>query len=145
MRAEAYDPRVIARSILLACAAAAIVALATQLRSQDRCDAASTALFAFAVHGTAPAGGPAAALGRVRSSCRGGDALAAASGALGVAKRPALALAAARESVRREPQGFAGWVALSDALRRSDPAGAARAVARAKALNPRWRGPGAPR
>lgn len=135
----------IVRSALLACCVAAVVALAMQLHSQDRCDAAAKALFAFAVHGTAPSGGPAAALGRVRSSCRGGDALAAASGALGLAKRPALALAAARAAVTREPQGFAGWVALSDALQRSDPAGAARAAARAKALNPRWQGPAAPR
>jgi hypothetical protein len=46
----------------------------------------------------------------------------------------------ARESVRREPQSFVGWVAVGLTLRDRDPAGSRAALARAKALNPRWQG-----
>jgi hypothetical protein len=42
--------------------------------------------------------------------------------------------------VRRESASFIGWVALGLALRDRDPAGSRRALARAKALNPRWQG-----
>jgi hypothetical protein len=131
--------------VLVAACIAAVVFLAGRLHEQRRCDAAGRALFALAVRGQAPAGGVPATLARLRGGCRGGDALAAASGALALAHRPAAALASARAAVRRSPQDFAGWVALSQALAPRDAAAAARAAARAKALNPRWREPAAPR
>jgi hypothetical protein len=136
---------VLVRGALIVACIAAVVFLAGRLHQQRRCDGAQRALFALAVRGQTPPGGVPATLTRLRGSCRGGDALAAASGALALARRPALALGVAREAVRREPRDFAAWVALSQALAGRDPAAAARAAARAKALNPRWPGPAAPR
>jgi hypothetical protein len=139
MRAEAYDPRVLVRAIVLACCAAAVVFLAGRLHAQDRCDAASRALF------LAPARADAATIARVRS-CRSAQDLANAAVALNGVGRHAAALALARTAVAREPQGFPVWVGLALVESASDPAAAARAQARAKALNPRWPGlaPSAP-
>ena len=121
-----YDPRVVVRFAIVLVAAAAIVLLGSRLRDHDRCDSARTAV---ATH-----------VGALASSCRDADVVAGASAQLLSAGKRDDGLRLARESVRREPASFIGWVALGLALRDRDPAGSRRALARAKALNPRWQG-----
>jgi hypothetical protein len=116
------------RIAIVALAAAAIVLLGSRLRDHDRCQSAQTA--------TPPR------VGQLTASCRDPDVLAGASAALVAAGKREQAASLARESVRREPDSFIGWVAVAFATRDSDPAQAQRAVARAKALNPRWQGLG---
>lgn len=121
-----YDARVAARLAIVALAVGAIVLLGSRLRDHDRCDSARAAV---ATH-----------VGTLASSCRDPDVVAGASAQLLTAGRRADGLRLARESVRREPASFLGWVALGLALRDRDPAGSRHALARAKALNPRWPG-----
>jgi hypothetical protein len=117
---------VILRIAIVAVAVAAIVLLGSRLRDHDRCDSAQAAV---ATH-----------VAVLTASCRDPDVIAGASAALLNAGRRADGLRLARESVRREPDSFIGWVALGLALRDRDAAGSRRALARAKALNPRWQG-----
>jgi hypothetical protein len=121
-----YDPQVVARFAIVLLAAAAIVLLGSRLREHGRCDSARTAV---ATH-----------VGVLASSCRDPDVVAGASAQLLAAGKRDAGLRLARESVRREPASFIGWVGLGLALRDRDPAGSRRALARAKALNPRWQG-----
>ena len=114
------------RIAIVALAAAAIVLLGTRLREHDRCNAARTAL--------------PAQVGKLTANCRDPDTLAAASAVLLASGAKDQALRVAREGVRREPDGFLGWVAVAVTTRDRDPAASRRAVARAKALNPRWQG-----
>ena len=114
------------RIAIVALAAAAIVLLGSRLRDHDRCDSARAAV---ATH-----------IATLTSSCRDPDVIAGASAALVASGKGEQGLRLARESVRREPESFIGWVALGLALRDRDPAGSRRALARAKALNPRWQG-----
>jgi hypothetical protein len=116
------------RLAIVALAVAAVAVLTTRLRDHDRCEAARAAVVAQ--------------VRTLRSSCRDPDVVAGAAAALLVAGRRDRGLALARASVRREPRSFIGWVAVGLALRDHDPAGSRRAVARAKALNPRWPGLG---
>ena len=103
------------RLAIVLVAAAAIVLLGSRLRDHDRCDSAR---------------GGRGARGALTSSCRDPDVIASASALLAAGRR-AERLRLARESVRREPRSFVGWVALGLALRDRDPAGvAARAGAR---------------
>ena len=121
-----YDPRVVVRVAIVVVAAAVIVLLGSRLREHGRCDSARTAV---ATH-----------VGVLASSCRDPDVVAGASAQLLAAGKRDAGLRLARESVRREPASFIGWVGLGLALRDRDPAGSRRALARAKALNPRWQG-----
>jgi len=121
-----YDPRVVVRVVIVLVAAAVIVLLGSRLRDHDRCDSARAAV--------------AAHVGALASSCRDPDVVAGASAQLLAAGKRDAGLRLARESVRREPASFIGWVGLGLALRDRDPAGSRRALARAKALNPRWQG-----
>ena len=121
-----YDPPVAVRLAILVVAAAAIVLLASRLRDHERCDSAVTAV---ATH-----------VGALTSSCRDPDLIAGASAQLLTAGKRDEGLRLARDSVRREPESFIGWVALGLALRNDDPAGSRRALAHAKQLNPRWPG-----
>jgi hypothetical protein len=114
------------RLAIVVLAAAAIVLLGSRLRDHDRCRSAQTA--------TPPR------IGQLTSTCRDPDVIAGASAALVASGAREQGLRLARESVRREPESFIGWVALGLALRDRDPAGARTALARAKALNPRWPG-----
>ena len=116
----------ILRIAIVVVAAAVIVLLGSRLRDHDRCDSARAAV--------------AAHVGALASSCRDPDVVAGASAQLLTAGKRDDGLRLARESVRREPASFIGWVALGLALRDRDPAGSRRALARAKALNPRWQG-----
>jgi hypothetical protein len=117
---------VVVRIAIVAVAAAAIVLLGSRLRDHDRCESARAAV---ATH-----------IAQLQSSCRDPDVIAGASAALLTAGRADDGLRLARESVRREPDSFIGWVALGFALRERDPAGSRLALARAKELNPRWQG-----
>ena len=121
-----YDPRVVVRFAIVLLAGAAIVLLGSRLRDHGHCDSARTAV---ATH-----------VGVLASSCRDPDVVAGASAQLLAAGKRDAGLRLARESVRREPASFIGWVGLGLALRDRDPAGSRRALARAKALNPRWQG-----
>jgi hypothetical protein len=117
------------RIAIVAVAVAAIVLLGSRLRDHDRCQSAQTA--------TPPR------VATLTSSCRDPDVLAGASAALVTAGKRDEGAKLARESVRREPDSFIGWVAVAFAARDRESATARQAVARAKALNPRW--PGLPR
>jgi hypothetical protein len=121
-----YDPRVVVRVAIVLVAAAAVVLLGSRLRDHDRCHSAVAAV--------------AAHVDALASSCRDPDVVAGASAQLLAAGKRADGLRLARESVRREPASFIGWVALGLAMRDRDPAGSRRALARAKELNPRWQG-----
>lgn len=121
-----YDPHVVVRLAIVLVAAAAVVLLGSRLRDHDRCDSARAAV--------------AAHVDALASSCRDPDVVAGASAQLLTAGKRADGLWLARESVRREPASFIGWVALGLALRDRDPAGSRRALVRAKELNPRWQG-----
>jgi hypothetical protein len=121
-----YDPAVAVRVAIVALAAAAIVFLGSRLRDHDRCEAAQAAVTTH--------------VAQVTDSCRDPDVIAGASAALLNAGRSEEGLRLARESVRREPESFIGWVAMGLALRDRDPAGSRRALARAEELNPRWQG-----
>jgi hypothetical protein len=114
------------RIAIVVLAVGAVAVLATRLRDHDRCEAARANVTAR--------------VATLTDACRDPDVVAGASAALVAAGQRDRGLALARESVRREPRSFIGWVALGLALRDRDPAGAQRAVARAKALNPRWPG-----
>jgi Flp pilus assembly protein TadD len=117
------------RVAIVAVAVAAIVFLGLRLREHDRCQSAQAA---------SPL-----RVAALSKDCRDPDVLAGASVVLLNAGRRADAVRMAREAVRREPDSFAGWVAVAFVTRDRDPAQARRALARAKALNPRW--PGLPR
>jgi len=117
---------VAARIAIVVLAVGAVALLATRLREHDRCDSAR----ADVIHRSAA----------LTDACRDPDVLAGAAAALVAAGRGERGLALARESVAREPRSFAGWVAVGLAQRDRDPAAARRALARAKALNPRWPG-----
>lgn len=114
------------RLAIVALAAAAIVFLGSRLHDHDRCD---DAVAAVATH-----------VGTLASNCRDPDVVAGAAAQLLAAGKREDGLRLARESVRREPASFIGWVALGLALRDQDPAGSRRALARANELNPRWQG-----
>ena len=90
--------------------------LGSRLRDHDRCDSARAAV--------------AAHVDALASSCRDPDVVAGASAQLLTAGKRADGLRLARESVRREPASFIGWVALGLALRDRDPG---RVAARARA------------
>jgi hypothetical protein len=117
------------RIAIVAVAIGAIVFLGVRLREHDRCQSAQTA---------SPL-----RVAALTEDCRDPDDLAGASVVLLNAGKRDDAVRMAQQAVRREPDSFAGWVAVALAQRsRTSPRGRA-AVARAKALNPRW--PGLPR
>jgi hypothetical protein len=114
------------RVAIVLVAVAAIVLLGSRLRDHDRCDSARAAV--------------GQRTGELITSCRDPDVIASASAVLLAGGQPDQAVRLARESVRREPESFVGWVAMGLTLRDRDPAGSRAALARAKALNPRWPG-----
>ena len=128
----------IAKLVLAAVAAAAIVFLATRLHSDQ-------SLQLGAAHGLPRDGAPAPAaqlgpaLSQLRDSCRGTTALVSAAGGLTFSGRARQAAALARAATREEPANWAAWAALAYAVRRTDPAGAAAARAKVHALNPLYR------
>jgi hypothetical protein len=77
----------------------------------------------------------------VGARCEDPETIAITAAGVKTAGHPEQAARLARIAVRRGPDEFAAWAALNGALALSDPAGAARAGARAHALNPRWTPP----
>jgi predicted Zn-dependent protease len=117
---------VLVRLVVVALAVAAVVVLGIRLREHDRCQSAQK--------------GAAVDVAKLSANCRDPDLLASASFLLVTAGKRAEGARLAQESVRREPDSFAGWVALALAQPDRNSPQARRAVARAKALNPRWQG-----
>ena len=115
-----------ARLAIVLLAVAAIVLLGSRLREHGRCDSARADVGRRA--------------GELAASCGDPDVIASASAVLLAAGKRNEAVRLARESVRREPDSFAGWVAVGLTLRDRDPVRSRAALARAKALNPRWQG-----
>jgi hypothetical protein len=117
---------VLVRLVVVALAVAAVVVLDIRLREHDRCQSAQT--------------GTAVDVPELTANCRDPDVLASASFLLVTAGKRTEGARLARESVRREPDSFTGWVAVALAQRDRNSPQTRRAVARAKALNPRWQG-----
>lgn len=115
-------------------AAALAIAVGAVVRHGHAADCGGALHGAYRV--AAGHGGDAAAIAReLRERCRGGDELASAAAAL-ARRHPALAAGLARTATAREPDNARAWLGLAFALRGRDRAGAARAQARATALNP---------
>jgi hypothetical protein len=114
------------RIAIVAVAVGAIVFLGVRLREHDRCQSAQK--------------GRAVDVAKLSANCRDPDVLASASFLLVTAGKRAEGERLAQESVRREHDSFAGWVAVALAQGDRNSPQARRAAARAKALNPRWPG-----
>jgi hypothetical protein len=132
---------VVLRLGIAAVCVAAIVVLAGRLSDQNGCQDARAAVFAAAGGAPAAPGALAADARTLRTDCHDVDDLSAGAVSLLVAGRSTDALALARDAARRGPDVFSAWAAMEATQRRSDPAAARRAEARARALNPRWAGP----
>jgi hypothetical protein len=120
-------------AIVLACVVG-IVVFAGRREDADACEQARAALFSAGLKHQAPE----AKIDAVADRCKDPETIAVTAAGVTTAGHPDLAARLARIAVRRGPDEFASWAALSQALRRSDPAGSRRAAARARALNPRW-------
>ena len=101
------------------------------------CDSSRTALYSAGLQHTAPAD----SVRDVLRTCRDPEEIAVAAAGVRASGHPDVAATMARRAIAAGPREFAAWAALSQALARDDPAGAARAARRAEALNPRWRAP----
>jgi Flp pilus assembly protein TadD len=121
--------------VLVCCAAIAFGA--SRLRDEHTCASARSAIVTALFHHRLPPGGLAHQQKRLIDGCRDGSVLALVSTVETTAGYRALATALARRVVRDEPRNRVGWIALAQALARTDPKGAAAAAARAQALNPR--------
>jgi tetratricopeptide (TPR) repeat protein len=120
----------------LAAAALAVVAasfLGARLHDHDVCQGAREELFVLAA---AREGDPEPAVRRVRESCRGTTALAAAATAVERTGRPREALALAREATDREPENAATWRALAEVAEGLSPGDAREARERLAELDP---------
>lgn len=115
----------------------AVVVFAHRRADAATCDSARTALFSAGLRHAVPAG----TVREVVRTCRDPEEIAVAAAGVTAAGHPDVAAAMARKAIAAGPREFAAWAALSQALAREDPAGAARAARRAEALNPRWRPP----
>jgi hypothetical protein len=129
-------PAVLARVVVLAAAVGAIVFGVVHLHRDRSCADAHYALLYGLAHGQAPPGGLAAQLHTLTTSCDQPVALEGISILLTASGHHDRAIALARLAIRRDPHAQAGYVALAQALDRSDPAGARRARARVAALDP---------
>jgi hypothetical protein len=133
---------VVARLAIVAVCVIAVATLGLWDHDARRCTGTELDLVALGLSGRVPGGGPQAASGRLDDACVDATPLANAAAALAV--RPAqaaVALRLGRRATVREPQTFAAWVGLGDALASSgDPVRAGAAYGRAQQLNPRWAG-----
>jgi hypothetical protein len=125
------------RIALVLCACVIVVIGLTRLHRSDGCESTRRAVVAALFHHREPAGGLARQQRRLIDDCRDGSILAFVSAVETTAGRRSYATALARKVTRDEPRNRVGWVALAQALERSDPRGAAAAAARAKRLDPR--------
>ena len=128
--------RVVARALVLVLAVLVAGFAAIGLHDDDRCQDAAVALFEAVAHDR-PASGP--IVDDYVDGCRGSHRLAVAANNLAGAGQVRPAVALADEAIRREPDNYEGWAALSAALRRRGLEGAAaRALRQARRLNPRF-------
>lgn len=123
------------RALIVLASVLVIVALASALADRRACDQARRDLFGVVVGGV-PAAREAPALVALAARCRGSEGLVAASAALLRQGRRAEAIAFARRAAREEPASATAWNALAVAARGAEPALAAGAEARARALSP---------
>lgn len=126
-----------ARGAVIVGCVVAVVVFAHRRAEAVTCDSSRTALFQAALRDAAPAG----TVGDVLRTCRDPEEIAIAAAGVTASGHPDVAAAMARKAIAAGPREFVAWAALSQALARDDPAEAARAARRAKALNPRWRPP----
>ena len=126
-----------ARVAVIAACVIAVVVFAHRRADAATCDSSKRALFSAALRDAAPA----CLVGDVVETCRDPEEIAVAAAGVTASGHADVAAAMARKAVAAGPRDFVAWAALSQALAREDPAGAARAARRAKALNPRWRPP----
>ena len=129
-----------ARGAVIVACVVAVVAFTHRRADAATCDSSRTALFHAALRHAAPAG----TVRDVVRSCRDPEEIAVAAAGLTASGHPEVAAGMARKAIAAGPREFVAWAALSQALARDDPAGAARAARRAEALNPRWRPPTRP-
>jgi Flp pilus assembly protein TadD len=125
------------RVALIAVCVAAVVFGAVRLHRNDSCQSARSAIVTALFHHREPDGGLAEQQQRLTGECRDGTLLALVSTVETTAGRHTFALALARRVTRDEPRNRVGWIALSQALARTDPRGSAAAAARARTLDPR--------
>jgi hypothetical protein len=126
----------VVRILLLAGAAALVVLGLARGDAHRACDAGRRAAFAVGTHQRPVADGPAAAR-RMLAHCRGAEQLVDGTSALLRVRAIAPAATLAAAAVRREPQRRDSWLAVAAVRRaRGDAAGAARASARARELDP---------
>jgi Flp pilus assembly protein TadD len=125
------------RVVLVVTCVAAIVFGATRLHQDDSCESARGAIVTALFHHREPPDGLAHQQQRLIDNCRDASVLAFVSTVETTAGRSGPATALARRVTRDEPRNRIGWVALAQALQRTDPQGSKAAAARAKALNPR--------
>ena len=123
-------------ALVAACVAAAVFGF-SRLHDADTCESARQTIITALFHHREPAGGLARQQRRLVGNCRDGSVLAFVSTLETTAGHHGFATALARKVTRDEPRNRVGWVALAQALQRSDPRGSAAAAARAKALDPR--------
>jgi hypothetical protein len=131
------------RIALVLVAVAAIALGLTRLHRTDGCESTRRTIVTALFHHRLPQGGIALQQRRLTRDCRDGSVLAFVSTVETTAGLRGPATSLARTVTRREPRNRVGWIALAQALQRTDPRGAAAAAARAKALDPRGRVPGA--
>ena len=126
----------VARLALLACAAALVAFGLTRHAAHDRCQQARVDALSIALRKSPATDAPGVA-GHLRSDCRDVEELV--NGAVAFARVGQVAPAArlAQAAVRREPERRNAWLALQ-AVRQAegDASGAARALARARTLDP---------
>jgi Flp pilus assembly protein TadD len=134
-------PAVPARALVLALAVLLAGFGAISLHDEHRCQDASVDVFEAVAHERAVTD---AIVDAYIGGCRGSHALALTANNLAAAGAVRQAVRLSDEAIRREPDNYEGWAALSAALRRRGLDGAAdRALGRAKRLNPRFgRAPG---
>ena len=125
------------RIALVAVCVAAVVFGFSRLHDADTCESARQSIITALFHHHEPAGGLARQQQRLVDNCRDGSVLAFVSTVETTAGQHGFATSLARKVTRDEPRNRVGWVALAQALQRSDPRGSAAAAARAKALDPR--------
>ncbi len=125
------------RGAVIALCVVAVVVFAHRRAEAATCDSSRMALFSAALRHEAPAD----TVGDVVRTCRDPEQIAVAAAGVTASGHPDVAAAMARKAIAAGPREFVAWAALSQALARDDPAAAARAARRAKALNPRWRPP----
>jgi hypothetical protein len=127
----------VARGAVVVACVVAVVAFAQRHADAATCDSSRRALFSAAVRDAAPAD----LVRDVVDSCRDPEEIAVAAAGVTASGHPDVAAAMARKAIAAGPRDFVAWAALSQALAGDDPAGAAYAARRARALNPRWRPP----